>query len=178
MNEIFSPILIGIGLSMDAFSLAILYGTLNIGKKKINALSIIVGIFHFFMPILGYFLGSMVLSYIMLNAHILVGTIFLIIAIEMLISLFKNEEVPILSNPFSLFLFGFTVSIDSFSVGIGLASLNKPLYLYAIIFSIISFLFTYTGLRLGGKISERFGKYGTLLGSMILLFLAIYHYLQ
>ena len=40
--------LLAIGLSMDAFSLAILYGTLGFTKHKMFILSIIVGIFHFF----------------------------------------------------------------------------------------------------------------------------------
>ena len=44
--------LIAISLSMDAFSLSLAYGTLNLEKKYINLLSIIVGVYHFFMPII------------------------------------------------------------------------------------------------------------------------------
>ena len=41
--------IIAISLSMDAFSLALAYGTISLSKKEINILSIVVGIYHFFM---------------------------------------------------------------------------------------------------------------------------------
>lgn len=40
-------ILIGISLSMDAFSLSMIYGTLNLERKSIVFLSFLVGVFHF-----------------------------------------------------------------------------------------------------------------------------------
>ena len=40
-------IIISISLSMDAFSLAIIYGTLGLDKKMTNLLSSMVGSFHF-----------------------------------------------------------------------------------------------------------------------------------
>ena len=46
-----------IALSLDAFSLAIIYGTVLKEKRTILILSLAVGIFHFFMPFLGYFLN-------------------------------------------------------------------------------------------------------------------------
>ena len=82
-------LLTAIGLSMDAFSLALIYGTLNMRSKINNIMSITVGIFHFFMPILGYTIGQIILNIIRINPNILVGIIFIILAIEMLISLKK-----------------------------------------------------------------------------------------
>ena len=54
-------ILLAFGLSMDAFSLSLIYGTLNLDKEIEKIMSISVGIFHFFMPILGYKIGEIVL---------------------------------------------------------------------------------------------------------------------
>ena len=48
--NLFLLFIIAISLSMDAFSLSLAYGTLDINKKEIITLSIIVGIYHFFMP--------------------------------------------------------------------------------------------------------------------------------
>jgi putative Mn2+ efflux pump MntP len=50
--------IIAISLSMDAFSLSLAYGTISLSKKEIRLLSFIVGIYHFFMPILGMLLGK------------------------------------------------------------------------------------------------------------------------
>ena len=50
MNNILIYFVMAIGLSMDAFSLALAYGTTKIPINKKVLLSITVGIFHFFMP--------------------------------------------------------------------------------------------------------------------------------
>lgn len=170
-------IMIAIGLSMDAFSLAILYGTSGIQKKNINLLSSIVGIYHFCMPILGFLIGKAVLKILPMDPDILVGGIFLILAIQMFLSAFKEEEVTPLDKIGSLLLFGFTVSIDSFTVGIGLGTISDTIFLPPLIFSITSFLFTLIGLKLGKFFSQSFGTIATIIGSIILIVLAIFHIL-
>lgn len=171
----FTNIMIAIGLSMDAFSLAILYGMSGIKKKNIYLLSSIVGIYHFLMPILGFYIGKLVLKILPMKPDILVGSIFLILAIQMFLSTFKEEEVTPLNKITSILLFGFTVSIDSFTVGIGLGTINNNLFLPPLIFSITSFLFTYVGLNLGKYLNVAFGKYATMLGSLILILLSFYY---
>lgn len=173
MNDLISIIIIAVGLSMDAFSLAILYGTLNFNKRKILTLSTMVGIFHFFMPLLGNFIGLIILKLLPIKPNTLVGVIFLVISVQMIISIFKKEEIVDLKSIFAVMLFAFTVSIDSFSVGIGLSAVSKNSLLAVSIFSGISFLFTYTGLTIGGKLTERFGKYSTLLGGIILFIVSL-----
>lgn len=162
-----------VGLSMDAFSLALIYGTLNMPKIMNKTMSIMVGVFHFFMPILGYTLGKIILGIVPINPDILVGLIFIVLALEMLISLKKEEQVKILTSFSSVCLFAFTVSIDSFSVGIAFGALKSNIILSSIIFSIISGLFTYLGVTLGKKLVNRFGSIATIIGSIILLILGI-----
>ena len=165
-------IMIAIGLSMDAFSLAILYGTSGISKKNINILSITVGIYHFCMPLFGFFIGKVILSFLPMKPDILVGGIFLILAIQMFLSTFKEEEVTPLDKLSTLLLFGLTVSIDSFTVGIGLGTITNHLFIPPLIFSITSFLFTFMGLKLGKFLNESFGKISTIIGSVILMILS------
>ena len=173
MQSLITVFLVAVGLSMDAFSLAVIYGTLSLSKKRIILLSGIVGVFHFFMPLLGNILGSLISNIIKINLDIVVGLILIAIAVEMIISLFKNEEVKSLVGLSSLLLFGFTVSIDSFSVGIGLSVLYSNVLLSVIIFSFVSFLFTFIGLLIGKKLSDIFGYIATTIGSIILLVLGI-----
>lgn len=162
-----------VGLSMDAFSLALIYGTLNMSKKLNKQMSLMVGVFHFFMPILGYTLGKVILNIVPINPDVLVGIIFIALAVEMLISLKKEEQVKLLTNFASVCLFAFTVSIDSFSVGIAYGALNSNIILSSIIFSIVSGVFTYLGVTLGKKLVNRFGNIATLIGSIILMILGI-----
>ena len=50
MQQLLIYFFIALGLSMDAFSLAIAYGTNKISTKKTIALSLCVGFFHYLMP--------------------------------------------------------------------------------------------------------------------------------
>lgn len=165
--------LTAVGLSMDAFSIAIIYGTLDMNKKTTRKVSISVGVFHFFMPIIGYILGKIILSILSINIDILVGTIFIILSLEMLLSIKKDDQINILTNLVSILIFSFTVSIDSFSVGIAYGALNNSIIVSSIIFSTVSCLFTYIGVCLGKKLVKRFGSISTLIGSIILLILGI-----
>ena len=165
--------ILAVGLSMDAFSLSLIYGTLGLSKKMSNTMSIMVGIFHFFMPLFGYQIGELILKLIKINPNILVGIIFIILAIQMLLSLRKEEKVKVLTSFLSIMFFAFTVSIDSFSIGIGLGITNTNMILPCIIFSIVSAIFTYIGVNLGNKLVNKFGNITTLIGSIILLILGI-----
>ena len=70
MQSIITSIIVAVGLSMDAFSLSILYGTLGLSIRKIILLSVVVGVFHFFMPIIGNLFGSLITKYISVNLDI------------------------------------------------------------------------------------------------------------
>ena len=106
-------------------------------------------------------------------SSLLVGIIFVYLAIQMFLSVFKQEEVEMFGGLLSYLLFGFTVSIDSFSVGIGLGSLDTHILYPCISFSITSFIFTYLGLKMGKKLALKFGKISTVLGSIILFILGV-----
>lgn len=172
MNNILIYFVMAIGLSMDAFSLALAYGTTKIPINKKVLLSITVGIFHFFMPKLGALIGTELLLNYIAKANYLVGIIFLILAIEMLLSR-KEEKTGSITNMISIILFSFTVSIDSFSVGIALSLTTTDINSPCIIFALISTLFTFLGVELGSKIAYKFENKAEYIGIIILLILGI-----
>ena len=165
-------ILIAISLSMDAFSLSLAYGTVGLSKKETNLLSIIVGIYHFFMPLIGMFLGQIILNIIHIRPDLAVFIVLLFIGIQMVIESFKEKEEIKQMSKLELVLFGLAVSIDGFSVGIGLNTITNNIVLASIIFSICSYLFTYLGLKLGKKLNEIIGKIATALGGITLIIIA------
>ena len=85
-------IIIAISLSMDAFSLALIYGTQGIVNKDKILLSTIVGIYHFLMPIIGIIFGKIIINTFAINTNIVVGIILLVIAIEMIIESLKTNK--------------------------------------------------------------------------------------
>ena len=170
--------IIAVSLSMDAFSLSLAYGTISLTKKEINLLSIIVGIYHFFMPILGMFIGSFVFNVLNINQNIIVLIIFTFIGINMIIESFKKEEKVKKMKLAEMILFGFAVSIDSFSVGIGINNISNNFIMCSGIFSITSFIFTYIGLLLGNKLNQLIGKISTLIGGITLIILGIIYIIK
>ncbi len=174
MPSLITVILIGISLSLDAFSLALIYGTLNLSRHKITILSIVVGIYHFIMPLIGSMVGIMVINKLIIAPNYIVAILFILIGLEMILSIFKEEKLMLL-NLIGILIFGFAVSIDSFFTGIGLSFIYIDIIDCALIFSVLSCLFTYIGLLIGGKINQKLGKYSAVLGGICLLGIAIYY---
>lgn len=165
--------IIAISLSMDAFSLSLAYGTISLLKKEIIELSIIVGIYHFFMPIIGMKLGNFINNIMHIGGDIIVLIIFSFIGINMILESFKKEEKVKKMKLGEMILFGLAVSIDSFSVGIGINNISHNYILCSTIFSLTSFIFTYLGLMLGNKLNKLIGKISTLIGGITLIALGI-----
>ena len=172
MNDILIYFFIALGLSMDAFSLALAYGTTQIQLKKKIVLSLTVGVFHYIMPHLGVILGTELLLNYIAKANYLVGIIFLILAIEMFVSR-NDEKKGTITNLLSIIIFAFTVSIDSFSVGIALSLTSKTIMTACLIFAITSMSFTFLGINIGDKIATKFEKKSEYIGIIILLLLGL-----
>lgn len=175
MNNILIYFFMAIGLSMDAFSLALAYGTTKISISKKIILSLTVGIFHFLMPQMGALLGTELLLNYVSKANYLVGIIFLILSFEMFLSK-KEKKAGTITNILSIVLFAFTVSIDSFSVGIALSLTTKSINIACFIFAIVSAIFTFLGVEMGTKIAKKFESKAEYIGIIILLILGIKYF--
>ena len=171
--KIITIFLIAVSLSMDAFSLALIYGTQGITKKDKLLLSLIVGVYHFIMPLIGVIIGNLITSKILINTNILVGIILSLIAVEMIISSFKETNNKFLLTFPSYLIFGLSVSIDSLTTGIGLSLITNKYVISSLIFAITSLSFTYLGVNIGDKLNQKYGKMSTIIGGTILLLLGI-----
>ena len=172
MNKIITDFIIAVALSMDAFSISICLTTSNLlNKKKLIIFPIIVGIFHFLMPLLGTSIGLMISINLQLIANYILGIIFLVLAIEVLTS--KEKEQYLKINLIYLIIIALTVSIDSFTVGLGLSLTEEYTYLSSLIFSITSSIFTIIGLTIGKYLNKKVEKRANTLGGILLLLLSI-----
>lgn len=178
MGTFFTTLIVGISLSMDAFSLALVYGTQNITFRNKVILSVIVGLYHFFMPLLGLFFGGVITKYLIVNVSILVSFIFIVIGIEMIISNVKEKDNKVIISLIGFLVFGFSVSIDSFTTGIGLNVINSNYLEVSLIFSIVSGSFTYFGLILGNRLKFYFGRLAASVGGIVLIMLGIYYFFR
>lgn len=158
---------------MDAFSLALIYGTQGMKKNDKLLLSLIVGVYHFIMPLIGLLIGIIIIENISFNHRLVVGIILCLIAIEMIISSIKNKEEKFLLSITGYLIFGLSVSIDSLTTGIGLSAITNSYILSCLIFAITSFSFTILGLNIGNILNIKYGKISTLLGGIILFIIGL-----
>lgn len=163
---------------MDTFSLSLSIGTYNINKKDAISLSFIVGIFHLIMPLLGLIIAKCINTVFSIDTNLLTGIVFIFITIEMIVDFFDKNEKRFENNLISKILLAFCVSIDSFSVGIGLNGITDFPFLGAVIFMITSMLFTYLGLNVGKYAFKKLGSIAKIIGIIILLTLSAIHLLK
>lgn len=167
---------IAISLSMDAFSLALSLGMRGLKPKDIWFLSLTVGLFHFLMPFIGTILGHIFYYGVHADANMLAGVIFLYIAYQMYKEYKTGEDVDFKMGIVGSVLFAVGVSLDSFGVGFALRLTGMNIVRSFSVFSLMSFSFTYLGLRLGKVFNIVLGNYSILLGSIIMCILSLLNF--
>ncbi len=167
-----SIFLIGVALSMDAFSIALSIGTTHLSKNRFILIPIVVSIMHFVMPLIGLFLGNQILSVININPKIIMTIILLYLAFLMYKDR-NNDKVTKINSLLSIFLFALSVSLDSFSVGIGLKALTDKIIIPPIIFSLCAGTITYMGLILGKYSQKVWKEKASLIGIILLILISI-----
>lgn len=178
MSSFFTILIIGISLSMDAFSLALIYGMQGMSKKEKIFLSIIVGIYHFIMPLIGLTFGTILENINIISIDIIATLILIYIGIDLIMSNLKKEDDRIEINKTGFLIFGLSVSIDSLTIGIGLKAITDNFLISSSIFSLTSLLFTYLGLTLGNIIGNKIGSYSKIIGGSVLIIISILLFLN
>lgn len=173
MKELLILLVIGISLSIDAFSVSTVIGMYNPSIKKTIQASITVGIFHFIMPIIGVILSYQITKYLFISTDLILGIILLLISLQMFIEYINPSNKELSLNGIGIFLFAFGVSLDSLGIGLGLNAITNNLLLSSTIFSILSFSFTFLGLTIGKYINKLLKKYSYLIGTIFLFILGI-----
>lgn len=160
---------------MDTFSISLSIGTFNVTRKKMIFLCLLVGIMHFFMPLFGSVLGSKIITFLNINVNFLLGLILLFIGVEMIVDLIKDDNQFFELNIFNMFLVSMSVSMDSFSTGLGLSAITNDILLSGLIFSVCAGAFTFLGLLIGKYSGEKLGVYANIVGIFLLIILGLLH---
>ena len=169
--SILEIILIGLSLSMDAFSISIVTGLKNSDKKNGIITSLFFGLFQFSMPILGFLLGNLLTDRI-INYHTYFSIILLlIIGIMMLTE--KNNDIGKYHLSFKELVFlSIATSIDALVIGISFSFLKINIVSSSVIIGIITFVVCYIGYFLGHLFNKKAHQYANYIGGITLIFLA------
>lgn len=176
-------VLIGVGLSMDAFAVSICKGLSmrKVDKKYMLVLAAFFGGFQALMPTLGWFLGSQFQTYITAIDHWIAFILLTLIGGKMILDVIKekgeNEEVcpddSVRIDLKEFFLLAVATSIDALAVGITFAFLQVKLASSVTIIGCITFCFTIAGVLIGNVFGTKFKDKATILGGVILIAIGV-----
>lgn len=180
--KIYEIILIGIVLALDAFSVTVANCTIykkDLNKLKSLSMPFAFAIFQFIMPLIGFFIGSLVASYITEIAKYITAGVFFILGIKIIIDILKPKEEDVKENNFTFWLLiiqGLATSIDALVIGVTFAIRIVeflPSLFASLIIGIITFIICLIALFIGKKLDKVFDKYAEWIGAIILIALAV-----
>ena len=178
--SIFELLILSVGLSMDAFAVAVCKG-LSMDKitiKKVCIIGLWFGVFQAVMPLIGCFLGSTFESYITKYDHWIAFILLGFIGISMIKEAFsKDEETADNSLSFkTMLILAVATSIDALAVGITFAffieSIGYLIFAVSAI-GIMTFLLSALGVKIGNVFGDKYKLGAELAGGIILIFLGI-----
>lgn len=180
--NILQVILIGIGLSMDAFAISLCHGLCkkHVSLNDILQPAIIFGGFQALMPIIGFFIGSIFNEKISQYGNIIAFIILVYLGINM-IKEAKSEENEECScktdreNKLKNLLFmGIATSIDALAVGFTFSLTEVTnIYFQGSVIGIVTFIIAGCGVIMGHKFGTLLESKAQYLGGAILILIGI-----
>lgn len=176
-------LLLGVGLSMDAFAVSVCKG-LAMKRSSVKAgltCGIWFGGFQALMPLIGFFLGSMFAEAIQSVDHWVAFGLLVLIGVNMLREAFSPEEDGGCSecadadlSVKSMFVMAVATSIDALAVGISLAMAGDVAIFAAVgIIGVCTFTLSAIGVRVGSVFGSRFEQKAQIAGGVILVILGV-----
>ena len=173
--EFWEILVLGIGLSMDAFAVSVCKG---LAVRRADLKTSLVcgtwfGAFQALMPLIGYFLGRMFADAIAAIDHWVAFFLLALVGGNMIKEALSDEEesaTPDLSAKAMLPL-AVATSIDALAVGISLAMTEAPIFTSVIVIGITTFALSALGVTIGGIFGNKFEKKAEIFGGVVLILL-------
>jgi putative Mn2+ efflux pump MntP len=167
-------VMIALGLAMDAFAVSIAAGTSGRVTSQQAALRLAFhfGLFQFFMPIIGWFLGTKILPLISALDHWVAFFLLSIVGFRMIRSGLDKQGRCFSKDPsrgITLVMLSVATSIDALAIGLGLAILGVKIIYPCVVIGIITAVLSLVGTRMGSRLGIKFGKKMEILGGLILI---------
>lgn len=176
--NILTVLFVSVGLSMDAFAIAITLGFAikYLRIKHAFRVGAFFGGFQAIMPIIGWSVGIGVRDFFSRMDHWITFYILGVIGIKMIVESKEIEESEKEENPlrfFALLILAIATSIDALAVGFSLSFLKVHIIEPAMIIGCITFAFSFCGVYIGNRMGHFFEKKMEVFGGLILLFIGI-----
>ncbi|SDE33392.1 Putative Mn2+ efflux pump MntP [Paenibacillus sp. UNCCL117] len=169
-GQIISIGLLAMALGLDALSLGLGIGMRGIRKLDIMKISLTIALFHVLMPLAGIWMGGYLSMLLGKIATVCGGILLLLLGGHMVYNTLRKTESGGYDHRsfWGMLLFAFSVSVDSFSVGVSLGMFAGDIWLTVLMFGVAGGLMSVLGLLLGRHVGNWVGEYGEALGGVIL----------
>lgn len=174
--QIYELILLAIGLAMDAFAVSICKG-LSLKKVKFSnciTAGAYFGVFQAFMPVIGFLLATTFSQLISAIDHWIAFILLSLIGLSMLKEARGCADEHDASFSIKVMLpLAVATSIDAMAVGVTFAFLKTNIVLAASLIGVITFVFSFFGVKIGNVFGCRFKQKAEVFGGAILIFMGI-----
>ena len=174
--------LVGVGLSMDAFAVAICKGLAmpRVDRKQTLLIGLYFGVFQAVMPLTGWLLGSQFARHVTKMAPWIAFVLLAWIGGSMIReSLSEKEEEeqaePVELRHRELLMLAIATSIDALAVGVSfsMVELTVPLYAAATLIGCTTFAISVAGVFVGNLFGARYKNRAEFVGGAILILIGL-----
>ena len=174
--------LIGVGLAMDAFAVAICKGLKmkKIDYKYTALVALFFGGFQALMPLIGWLLGVQFESYIVSIDHWIAFALLSFIGGNMIKESREGDEEEecedcgtVNYDLKELFMLAVATSIDALAVGITFAFLRVDIVSSIIIIGVTTFFISIVGVAIGNRFGAKYKSKAEFVGGLILIFIGL-----
>ncbi len=174
--DIFTIIIIAIGLAMDCFAVSIAQGLAvqTTEQPKPILMAVLFGLFQGGMPLIGYFAGNLFADFFRIYAPWIALALLAFIGGKMIWeSLHEKDEEAAGWQIKRLIVLAVATSIDALATGVIFIPVPERVWLGVGIIGLVSFLFSIGGYHIGKYVGARFKINVELIGGIILILIGL-----
>ncbi|MDR2933467.1 MAG: manganese efflux pump MntP family protein [Oscillospiraceae bacterium] len=173
-------VLIAVGLSMDAFAVAICKG-LSMEKSgfgKALVVGLYFGVFQAAMPLAGYYLGSHFAARIEAYDHWIAFILLVIIGGKMVWESLRREKdgeacEETSLRPAVMLPLAVATSIDALAIGVSFAFLQVQIVPAVTLIGVVTLVLSMAGVKIGNVFGARFKSKAEFAGGLILILMGV-----
>jgi len=175
--SLLTTLVIAVGLSMDAFAVAVAIGAAlkTPGIKDALITGLFFGFFQFIMPVIGWTCGSYLSGILAAFDHWAAFLMLAFVGIKMLKESFETENKPVThpKNFKIMLMLSIATSIDALAVGLSFSFLHTAILAPALLIGAVTFAFSAAGTYAGaccGKLGRNKAEFA---GGVILIAIGV-----
>ncbi len=177
-------LMIGVGLSMDAFAVSMCQGVSmqKLDLRRAALIALFFGGFQALMPLLGFALGSTFASAVTIGPWI-AAALLLILGVKMLIEGIrdKDDKPSDVGTIGRLFILAIATSIDAFAVGVSFSMQEgvvwfgggTSIFLAIAVIGLTTFVLSLIGVWIGNRFGLKYHRAATIFGGVVLILIGV-----